>query len=113
MPLTEVTLCFESQNQLTVEAFLFPENFYTPDGYALVITNLNNEVIGVLEGQLSIVFTLNQLGAYMVWGLAYTGTLTIPYGEDVTQADFSDACFDLSDNFVTILVEDCFAPNSN
>jgi len=41
-------------------------------------------------------------GIYRVYGVAYTGALTVVVGDEVNAVDLSDECFDLSDNFVKV-----------
>ncbi len=38
-----------------------------------------------------------------VWGLSYTGNLTIQPGENAANVAISDDCYDLSDNFITVI----------
>lgn len=41
----------------------------------------------------------------LVWGLSYTGNLTIQPGNDASNVAISDDCYDLSDNFITVIRE--------
>jgi hypothetical protein len=42
-------------------------------------------------------------GTCRIWTLAYQGNLTFEVGENAAMTDLSDNCFDLSDNFVTVV----------
>jgi hypothetical protein len=50
-------------------------------------------------------FNNAQAGTYFVYGLAYSGNLSITPGQNIFTMDLATSCFDLSDNFVTINVE--------
>ncbi|MCB0594279.1 MAG: T9SS type A sorting domain-containing protein, partial [Phaeodactylibacter sp.] len=70
--------------------------------YAYVITDENN-IILALPGGDSNDFDSAPAGTCRVWGLAYTGSLTAAVGDDAAAVDLSDDCFDLSDNFITVI----------
>ncbi len=70
--------------------------------YAFVLTDGNNNFILALAGE-SIDFDTLAEGTYRVWGLAYTGNLTVQSGDNAAQVDLSDQCFDLSDNFIEVV----------
>ncbi|MEZ5043933.1 MAG: T9SS type A sorting domain-containing protein [Saprospiraceae bacterium] len=80
--------------------------------YAFLLTDENNIVLSILDGN-SIDFEGSDLGIGRVWGLAYTGTLTIENGDDAATSILSTDCFDLSDNFVTVNRVDAFIANGN
>jgi hypothetical protein len=42
-------------------------------------------------------------GIYRIWGLAFTGALTIGNGDDADETPFSDQCAERSENFVRVL----------
>ncbi len=50
-------------------------------------------------------FNMAQEGSYAVYGLAYSGILTLIPGQNIFTTDLATSCFDLSDNFVTVNVE--------
>ncbi len=72
--------------------------------YAFVLTNDNNAFISVLPGA-SIDFDTLPVGVYRIWGLAFTGNLIIQPGDDAALVEISDACYDLSDNFIRVATE--------
>lgn len=72
--------------------------------YAFLLTDTNNELLIPLSGN-SIDISVANPGEYRVWGVSYTGNLIETTGNDVTQMDLSDECFDLSDDFVAIRLE--------
>ena len=45
-------------------------------------------------------------GTCRVWGLAYTGNITAMVGDTASAVPLTDDCFDLSDNFITVLREE-------
>jgi hypothetical protein len=73
--------------------------------YAYLVTDLDNIVLDIATGNTAD-FTALGDGIYRVWGVAYTGGLTVMPGEDAAATDLSDDCFDLSSNFVTVFVEE-------
>lgn len=68
--------------------------------YAYLVTNPQNIVLAVVSGT-SYNFNSQPIGTYRVWGVSYTGTLTVTAGNNVGQF-LSSECYDLSDNFITI-----------
>ena len=69
--------------------------------YTYIVTDTTGMIIGIPEGN-SQDFDGATIGICQVWGLAYTGGLLVTMGDDLS-AVLSDGCFDLSDNFVTII----------
>lgn len=49
-------------------------------------------------------FSILPEGEYLVYGVSFTGDLTVQLGDDVPTSALSSACYDLSDNFVSISV---------
>lgn len=73
--------------------------------YAYVVTD-TNAVILSLSNTDGIDFEGAGAGLCYVWGLAYTGNLTAMAGDTASSAALSDACFDLSDDFVSVFREE-------
>ncbi|MEM7654978.1 MAG: hypothetical protein AAF399_02520, partial [Bacteroidota bacterium] len=73
--------------------------------FAYVVTDLAGTILGLPPGDM-VNFGPAGPGTCLVWGLSYSGTLTAQLGDDATSVALSDACFDLSDNFVTVIRED-------
>jgi uncharacterized surface protein with fasciclin (FAS1) repeats len=69
--------------------------------FTYVITDDQNNILGLPEGNTA---ELNGAGTGIcrVWGLAYTGNITAMLGDNAAEVDLTDACFDLSDNFITV-----------
>ncbi len=70
--------------------------------FVYVVTNDNNIILGIPPGDMQN-FEGAGGGVCRVWGLSYTGTITAQPGDDAAQVPLSDDCFDLSDNFVTVI----------
>lgn len=70
--------------------------------YAYVITDPNGNILGLPPGN-SQNFEGAGSGTCLVWGLSYTGTITAQAGDNALQVALSDGCFDLSDNFITVI----------
>lgn len=88
------------------DAFTFNSTTTAKDQpYVLVVTDQNNRVFSTANGGI-IDFDLFAAGTYRIWGLSYTGTLTVPFGSRLTNITPSTGCYDLSNNFVTIRQEE-------
>lgn len=72
--------------------------------YIYVITNEINTILAVTD-QTSFDFDALAPGNCRVWGLAYSGNLTAQVGDDAGSITLSDECYDLSDNFITVIRE--------
>ena len=71
--------------------------------YAFFITDENNIVLAPdIDGNV-IDFNPADPGVCRVWGISYTGNLTLAAGQDATEAMLSSECFVLSDNFITVI----------
>ncbi len=96
---TSKTICAESVEGTNL-AFVRQTSAENP--YAFIITDENGVVITVLEGN-NADFSLTEPGICRVYGVSYTGALTIAVGENINDTPLSDDCFDLSGNFVEII----------
>lgn len=70
--------------------------------YAFIVTDANNIVAGIADNA-AFDFETIPTGEYRVWGVAYTGNLSIEIGQDAAATALSDDCFDLSDNFISVI----------
>lgn len=73
--------------------------------YTYLIANEENALLGTIEGDRQN-FEDARAGNYRVWGVAYTGDLTVQMGDIITNIALSDDCFDLSENFVAVTVRE-------
>ncbi len=71
--------------------------------YTFAITNENDVVIGFLPASNSFNFELTGPGIAKVWGISYTGNLTLNVGQVITAGPLSDGCYDISDNVITVV----------
>lgn len=76
----------------------------TAGQYVYVLTDTNNVIIDLITSD-AFDFDAGGIGISRVWGLAYTGTITAAPGDNAADVPLSDDCFDLSDNFITIVRE--------
>jgi hypothetical protein len=81
---------------------MFTHSTTSTVNYAYVITDDQNNILGIPPGN-SQNFEGAGVGECYVWGLAYTGTITAQMGDNVSTAALSDGCFDLSDNFISVI----------
>lgn len=72
-------------------------------GYAYIVTDENNIIQQILPGA-SFNFDGFEQGVSRVWGVAYTGTLTAQVGANIMASGLSNDCYDLSDNYVRIVL---------
>ncbi len=100
---TEVFVCV-TDNQSSVLNFV-AETDATEADYAFVVTDEENEIFVVLDGS-SVDFGAVPAGAYRVWGLSFTGMVIAQIGDNAAQVPLSEGCFNLSDNFVTVTVDE-------
>ena len=70
--------------------------------YQYIVTDENNIILG-LPGNGFANFEDAGSGDCRVWGLSYQGDLTAELGDELNATMLSDDCFDLSDNFITII----------
>lgn len=73
--------------------------------FTYVVTDSNNIILGVPPGD-EVDFELAGFGTCRLWGLAYQGTLIAAVGNDAAATQLATGCFDLSDNFVTVVRDD-------
>lgn len=71
--------------------------------YVFVITDDNNIILDIIQTDDAADFEGAPTGTCRVWGLAYTGELTANLGDNAAEVALSDDCFDLSDDFVTVI----------
>lgn len=72
--------------------------------YRYLLTDDQNRLLLVLLGN-SIDLNAGQPGKCRIWGVSYSGNLLFKAGDVVNGSSASDACFDLSDNFIAITKE--------
>ena len=70
--------------------------------YAYVVTDLAGNILGLPPGNM-VNFEGAGSGTCLVWGLSYTGNITVSMGDNALSMPLSDDCFDLSDNFVSVI----------
>ncbi|MCB0638454.1 MAG: hypothetical protein KDC54_17615, partial [Lewinella sp.] len=76
--------------------------FAGPDSYTYLITDENNLLLSINDGPV-IDFESPEDGNWLVWGLAYSGTITVAAGDDIMSGlPLADECYDLTDNFVLV-----------
>ncbi|MEM1215632.1 MAG: T9SS type A sorting domain-containing protein, partial [Bacteroidota bacterium] len=73
-------------------------------GYAYLITDEDNVVLEVSESSDGFVnFDNVTPGTYRIWAVSYTGSLLVEVGDDAATTTLASSCFELSDNFVTVV----------
>ncbi|MCB0651903.1 MAG: T9SS type A sorting domain-containing protein [Saprospiraceae bacterium] len=79
------------------------------NGYAYILTDETGTIISQIDGNTFEFISLPIAGILQFWGVAYTGTLEVPFGESISTAVFSDECYELSENHVEIIYENAQA----
>ncbi|MEM6966075.1 MAG: T9SS type A sorting domain-containing protein [Bacteroidota bacterium] len=74
----------------------------SPANYIYVITDDNDNVLGLPPGN-SQNFDIAPPGTCRVWGLSYTGDLTLFAGDNIMNKSLSTDCYDLSENFIAVI----------
>ncbi len=69
--------------------------------YTYVITDSDNNILG-MTNENSFDFNGVPAGVCRIWGLSYSGNLSMVMGNNAATSDLSDGCFDLSDNFIEV-----------
>ena len=69
-----------------------------------VVTDINGIILGLPPAN-TVDFEGAPAGTCLVWHLSYTGNLTAMMGDDATMISFSDDCYDLSADYVTVVRE--------
>ena len=72
------------------------------EDYFFLITDNNNVILAINDSGLAD-FEGADVGECRIWGLAITGNLTAAVDDDAAAVALSDECYDLSDNFITVI----------
>ncbi len=70
--------------------------------FQYVITDTAGIILGLPPGNVQD-FEGAGFGTCLVWGLSYAGELTAVAGDNALEVALSDECFDLSDNFISVV----------
>lgn len=98
------TLTYLCPGDGVADVLTFINTSQAANNYAYIITDDNDVIVDYTSDSYD--FDNFQLGTCRVYGLGYTDNLTITAGEDINAAEFTDGCYDLSDNFVTIIKDE-------
>ncbi|MBI1223836.1 MAG: T9SS type A sorting domain-containing protein [Bacteroidetes bacterium] len=96
---TSTTITIDS----VADSIIFNTTFIPSPGvnFTYVITDSTGTVISVSNNNFAD-FNLYGVGVSNVFGLAYTGNLLVMVGDNIDNLTFSDDCFSLTSNFLTI-----------
>lgn len=98
---TEVEVEIDITSGEPVALVTFANTSTGGDSYAYVITDEDNLILGS-STDATVDFGPAGVGVCRVWGLAYTGELTVAMGADAAAAQLASGCFNLSNDFVTV-----------
>lgn len=102
---TTLYLCENNTNPFK---YILRTSSVAPQRYNYVLTNQINEIVRIIESD-TISFEEAPRGNLRLWGVAYTGMRLLEEGDNVQFSSYSNACFDLSDNFIQIVKDVPFA----
>lgn len=88
----------ETENEVNMN-----NNSVATELYTYIITDENNNIITFTETT-SIILSAFLPGTLRIWGVSHENMLNFIQGDDVTSTVLSDFPYDLSDNFVTIVI---------
>jgi hypothetical protein len=97
---TEVSVCGSDG---IADELIFASMNAEGESFTYLVTTQDNIIISFSETGV-IDFENAAFGTFRVWGLSYTGNLTVFVGDNAATTTLSDECYDLSDNFVTVSV---------
>ncbi|MEL6355790.1 MAG: hypothetical protein AAFQ37_02545, partial [Bacteroidota bacterium] len=86
------------------DVFTFSSEGASGNNFTFVVTDDNNAILAVPEGN-EVDFDGAGEGICRLWGLSYEGDLLAMAGDIASEVDLASGCFDLSDNFVTVIRE--------
>ncbi|MEM8906847.1 MAG: T9SS type A sorting domain-containing protein, partial [Bacteroidota bacterium] len=70
--------------------------------YRYILTDEANTILA-LPTENFVNFEQGTVTTYRVWGLAFVGDFTATIGSDISNSSLATDCFDLSDNFLTVI----------
>lgn len=94
----DATVCVGDGN---TDVLNFTNDATGTEPYAYLITDENDNLLGI-AGDSSHDFEGADVGVCHVWGVIYTGDITITEGQNVITDLVSNQCYGLSDNFITV-----------
>ncbi|PTM13294.1 MAG: hypothetical protein DA408_07245 [Bacteroidetes bacterium] len=96
---SDVTICVGDG---IPDPLTFTSTYTGNDSFTYLITDESNFLLGI-SATATIDFEGAGVGVCRVWGLAYSGNLSVTIGENIGAPTLlSDECFDLSDGFVRV-----------
>lgn len=94
---TTAALCTNSDST----TLRFVNNSSATENYAYLITNSNNGIIAIVNGN-AYNFAGSTDATFRVWGLSYSGSITARVGDNAATTALSNGCFELSANFIVV-----------
>jgi hypothetical protein len=84
---------------------VFPPDVLIGQDYRIVITDDRNRVLFPDVESILIDFDRSPAGTYRIWGVSHTGEFRVQFGQDLLNSVLSTDCYDLSENFFTVVVQ--------
>ncbi|MEZ4988303.1 MAG: hypothetical protein R2795_25295 [Saprospiraceae bacterium] len=94
----EITIC---SNDGVADPLTFTTTYTGNDNFVYLVANPGSFLLDISTSPV-IDFEGTGVGEVHVWGLAYSGNLTVTIGDNIGTTALSDECYDLSDGFVLV-----------
>lgn len=98
--LATVFLCL---NDTLSDVVFLTNNSSSEANYAYVVTDVRNNILALSDTN-RIDFS-GQPGIRRIWGVSYSGNILAKAGDRADSTLITDACFDISSNFITVIAD--------
>ncbi len=95
---TDFTICIGAGDDIVDVVTTSGSN----SGYVLILTTINDEVLGIYEGS-SIDFNVLDPRIYRIYGLSYTGNLLVETGDILTEVELASSCYELTADYIRVI----------
>lgn len=102
------TVLYLCNNTSGAVVYRFKNNSPQPLRYDYVLTNEANQILDIASGD-SYVFSDIPRGEIRIWGVAYSGNRLLEAGDHLLVSSYSDACFEVSTNYIHVIKDVPFA----
>jgi len=96
------TEAFTCPGDGTADVLSFVNDLSATTDYQYVVTDEDNIILALVDGE-RFDFEPAGTGVCRVWGFAFAGEITAVVGENAATANLASGCFELSDNFITVV----------
>lgn len=97
LPANGISCAIDGQTDITVTT-----TSTSRAGYAVIVTDTAGIVQLVSTTPAAVPFDTLPTGDYRIYGLSYTGNVTVAVGDDIDVAVLADNCYELTESFVPV-----------